>query len=168
MIPAEPEVQIATLRQAMTRVLHWMEGLDTLPAGTLDACRDRLRSALAATPPTLYTQGPERTDYPLHTYLMPQGLSDQDHSDQPTHTIAVLDEGALALRLVFGDTAQEDLPNIHIERQPCGWSLHVHPDSGDPVCELQITDPGDGTQGPPIVTVLDLTGLAPGKQVWRS
>jgi hypothetical protein len=44
------------------------------------------------------------------------------------------------LRVVFGDPANPDAPDILIERQPGGWQIMVHPDDGDPLCRIALTD----------------------------
>lgn len=50
---------------------------------------------------------------------------------------------AEGIRLLLGEpSAERDCPDLYVERQPNGWALFIHPDSGDPVGVFYIHDDG--------------------------
>jgi hypothetical protein len=42
------------------------------------------------------------------------------------------------LRIVMGERANEDVPDVLIEREADLWRVIVHPDQGDPLCIIEL------------------------------
>jgi hypothetical protein len=62
----------------------------------------------------------------------------QECDESQPHVLTLRRE--TGLRVVLGDPADPDVPDILIERQPGGWQIMVHADDGDPLCRIALTD----------------------------
>jgi hypothetical protein len=86
-----------------------------------------------------YEYPPDKALGPAERITIPLYNPETQESDESQPQVLTL-RRETGLRVVFGDPADPDVPDILIERQPDGWQIMVHPDDGDPLCRITLTD----------------------------